>query len=266
VTEKEKKIPKLHELLAVEQERKAEVDRVRRDTAVTFEKKQTHFSGMRRTFRPFSVDEPRGESAGERLEAETRLVTTVHETLEAALRTVGQSLDLSYQVDEANTRARADIIVDDEVLAADVPATFLLQLEKRLRDVRSLAEHVPTFDPVRLWQPDPGADHKHVLRAEPVITIRKQRTRKYNVMYEATKEHPAQIDVVEVEEPVGELRAYDWTGMVSPRQKAELLEQVDKLMAAVKRARARANAANVDTSRRVALPILDFIMRPLKGS
>lgn len=260
-----KKSTKLHELLAVEQERKAEADRARRDTALTFEKKQTHFIGMRRTFRPFAVDEQRGETAGERLEAETRLVSTVHEALADAFRTIGQSLDLSFQVDDANTRALADITIDDEVLVPNVPATFLLQLEKRLRDIRSLAEHVPTFDPVRLWQPDPGADHKHVLRAEPVITIRKQRTRKYNVMHEATKEHPAQIDIVEVEEPIGELRAYDWTGMLSPRQKTELLEQIDKLMLAVKRARARANAADVNTSRRVSQPLLDFILRPIKS-
>ncbi len=261
----EKKTTKLHELLAVEQERKGEADRARSEARSMFDKRQGHFTGMRRTFRPFSVDEQRGESAGERLEAETRLVTTVHEVLGDALKAMGKALDVSYQIDEANTRARADIVIDDEVIARDVPATFLLQFEKRLRDVRAILEAAPTFDPVRLWQPDPGADHKNVLRAEPVVTIRKQRTRKYNVMHEATKEHPAQIDIVEIEEPVGEIRAHDWTGMLSPRQKVESIEQVDRLMIAVKRARARANAIDVDAERRISDPLVDFILRPLKG-
>ena len=260
---KNKRNPFLHEILAVEPEIKGNAERARSQAAETFRVKQAHFTGMRRTYRPFAVDEAVGEDTSERLEADTRLVTTVPEELERAFQDISKAIDLGYQIDEANTSARGDIIVDDVTLAQNVPATFLLQLEKRLKEVRTLFKEIPTFDPVRIWSVDPGADKKYALRAEPVVTIRKQRTRKYNVMYEATKEHPAQVDVVEVDEPVGEIRSYDWTGMISPGKKAALLDQLEKLLAGVKRARSRANEVEVDNQKKIASALFEYLKKPL---
>jgi hypothetical protein len=257
--------PLLHEILAVEQDVKANAERARSQLVETFRTKQSHFTGMRRTFRPFSVDETAGEAGGERLEAETQLVKTVPEQLDLTLREVGKALDLGMQVDEANTRAKADIEIDGQVLLANVPATFLLQLERRLREVQAVIKEAPCFDPVRIWSVDPAADKKHVLRAEPVTTIRKQRTRKYNVMVEATKEHPAQVDIVEVDEAVGEIRSYDWTGMLSTGKKEALLEQVERLISAVKQARSRANTVEVDQSRSIAKVLIDHLLAPVRG-
>ena len=261
----EGKKPQLHEILAVEQEVKGNAERVRAQILENFRSRQTHFTGMRRTYRPFAVDEEKGEEGGERLEAETRLVTTVPEELENTFQTLGEAIDLGYHIDEANTRARSDIVLGEQTIARDVPATFLLQLEKRLKEIRAIYREIPVFDPVRLWNTDPGADKKHVLRAEPVVTVRKQRTKKYNVMVEATKEHPAQVDIVEVDEPVGEIRAYDWTGMIAPGRKAELIKQLDDLLAAVKQARSRANATEIDRERKISSSVFEFLLKPLNG-
>jgi len=255
--------PHLYELLAVEQEKKGTAERARGTTLEAFRAGQAQFTGMRRTFKPFAVDEAKGEVAGERLEAETQLVRTVSEELEKAFAIHSESFDVNLQIDDANTRARADLVVGGEVIATQLPATFLLQLEKRLRELRILLKEVPTFDPVRLWQPDAAADKPHVLRAEPVTTIRKQRTRKYNVMVEATKEHPAQIDVVEVDEPVGEIRSYDWTGMVASGRKAALLQRMDELIEAVKTARSRANAVEIDPEQKVGAKIARHLLKAL---
>jgi hypothetical protein len=260
----EKHRPHLHELLAVEPEKKANAERARTQSCDAFRSGQAHFTGMRRTFKPFAVDEAKGEVAGERLEAETNLVKTAVEELEKTLAVTTEAFDVSYQIDEANTQARADLVVDGEVLAAAVPATYLLQIEKRLRELRVVFKELPTFDPVRTWREDPGADKPHVLRAEPVVTIRKVKTRKYNVMHEATKEHPAQIDVVEVDEPVGEIRSYDWTGMISPGKKAALLERLDKVIEGAKAARSRANAVEVDPGKRIADRLFQHILKPLR--
>jgi hypothetical protein len=259
-----KKPPLLHEILAVEQEVKSHAESSRAQLVDTFRTKQGHFTGIRRTFRPFSVDEASGEEGGERLEAETRLAKTVYEELVATLKEVGKAIDLGLQLDEANTRAKADIIVNGEVLIADVPATFLLQLERRLKELRTVFKEAPTYDPVRVWNVDPSADKKHVLRAEPIVTIRKHKTRKYNVMYEATQEHPAQVDVVEIDEPVGEIRSHEWTGMLSTGKKAALLEQLEELLNAVKQARSRANTVAVDTNRTMAKTLTDFLLKPLQ--
>ncbi|MCB1156221.1 MAG: hypothetical protein H7A25_09115 [Leptospiraceae bacterium] len=261
----DKKQPLLHEVLAVEQDLKGNSERARNQLVEMFRTKQSHFTGMKRTFRPFAVDEEKGESAGERLEAQTQLVTTVHEELEKTFSEISRAIDLSYQIDEANTLARADLIVKDELIAKEVPATFLLQLEKRLKEIRAVYREIPCFDPVRIWSIDPGADKKNVLRAEPVITIRKQKTRKYKVMVEATKEHPAQVDIVEVDEPVGEIRSYDWTGMLSLGQKAELLEQIDILIEAVKQARSRANEVAVNKEKKIAEGLVRFLLKPIKA-
>lgn len=259
-----KKQPVLHEILAVEQDLKGNAERARAVALETFRSKLNQFTGIRRTFRPFAVDENvADEQAAERLEAETRLARTVAGELAETLDVVSRAISVGFQIDDANTRARADIVVDGEVIAADMPATFLLQLERRLREIRAVFREVPTFDPVRPWTPDPDADRPHVLRAEPVVTIRKTKTRKYNVMVEPTKEHPAQVDVVEVDEPVGEIRSYEWTGMLSTAKKAALIEQVDKLLAAVKQARSRANTVEVDTDKKVGKTLADFLLKPV---
>jgi hypothetical protein len=263
MAENNNKKPHLYELLAVEQEKKAGSERSRSQSLENFRSNQAHFTGMRRTFKPFAVDEAKGEVAGERLEAETHLVKTVAEELAKALAANADSFDVSLQIDEANTHARADLVVDGETLATNVPATVLLQLEKRLREVRILFKEIPTFDPVRLWTPDAAADKPQVLRAEPVVTLRKQRARKYKIMVEATKEHPAQVDVVEVDEPIGEIRAYDWTGMISPGRKAALLERIDVLIEAVKTARARANSVEIDPKLKIGAKIFEHILKPL---
>jgi hypothetical protein len=255
----------LHEILAVEQDLKGAAERTRTATLETFRSKQAHFTGIRRTFRPFAVDENADDKAAERLEAETKLAKTVVEELEHVLGVVGEAVTLGFRIDEANTRARADIVVDGVAVASDVPATFLLQLERRLREVLSVFREAPTFDPVRPWTPDPDADRGHVLRAEPVVTIRKARTRKYNVMVEPTKEHPAQVDIVEVDEPVGEIRSYEWTGMLSTAKKAALLAQCDKLITAVKQARSRANTVEVDTARDAGKAVTEFLLAPVRG-
>jgi hypothetical protein len=257
------KKPHLYELLAVEQEKKAGAERARSQSLETFRANQAHFTGMRRTFKPFAVDEAKGEQAGERLEAETHLVKTVAEELEKTLGANAESFDVSLQIDEANTQARADLVIDGETLATNLPATFLLQLEKRLREVRIMFKDIPTFDPVRLWTPDAAADKPQVLRAEPVVTLRKQRARKYKIMVEPTKEHPAQVDIVEVDEPIGEIRAYDWTGMISPGRKAALLQRIDDLIEAVKTARARANSVEIDPKLKIGAKIFEHILKPL---
>lgn len=257
------KKPHLHEILAVEQEKKAGAERARSKSIETFRSKQSHFTGIRRTFTPFAVDEERGEQAGERLEAQTNLVKTVMEELQNTFGVLSHAIDIGFQLDEANTRAKADIIVDERVLATDVPATFLLQMERRLGEVRALLKEVPTFDPVRRWEIDLSADKANVLRSEVVTTIRKQRTRQYNVMVEATKEHPAQVDIVETDKPVGEIKSYEWTGMLSPGKKAALLLQLERLLTGIKQARSRANLTHIEPERKVAKVLLDFLLEPI---
>ena len=46
-------------------------------------------------------------------------------------------------------------------------------------------------------------------------------------------------------------------------RKAEVLDKIDRLMAAVKAARSRANAVEADAERKVAEKLFDYVLRPL---
>ena len=67
------------------------------------------------------ADHLAADQGRERLEAETKLATTVANELEKAMSTVAAAITAGYQIDEANTRAKADIVVDGEVIARDAP-------------------------------------------------------------------------------------------------------------------------------------------------
>ena len=67
----EKKKPLLHEILAIEQESKANAERAISQSTDTFRSKQNHFTGIRRTFRPFAVDEQMGENGMEKMNEQT---------------------------------------------------------------------------------------------------------------------------------------------------------------------------------------------------
>ena len=259
-----KQNPHLYELLAVEQEKRSIAERARGRTLENFRSNQAHFTGLRRTFTPFAVDESQGETAGERLEAETHLVKTVAEVLDRMRKHIVDAFDVSYQIDEGNTRARADIVVDEHVLAEQVPATFLLQLEKRLRELRTVVKDTPTFDPVRRWEPDTTADKEHV-SAGRAGRHAAQATR--SQVQRHVRGDPRSIRLRSTSSKstsrLGEIRAYDWSGMISPGRKAALMQRLDDVIEAVKTARARANSIEIDPSRRVASKILDFVFQPL---
>ena len=51
--------------------------------------------------------------------------------------------------------------------------------------------------------------------------------------------------------------------MLSIGKKSALLEQVDRLLSAVKQARSRANTVEVDKTKKMAKALADFLLAPL---
>ena len=64
-------------------------------------------------------------------------------------------------------------------------------------------------------------------------------------MYDATKEHPAQVESITTDVAIGKITVNNWSGMLSPAQKSILLGKIDTLIRAVKKARQRANTTEV---------------------
>lgn len=250
---------KLHELLAVESSLETQATKVVNELGDLFEKKRHHFEEKRVTFTP------NGENEKPKVESQSDIQTTVKSEIDWGMKKVINALNASHAIDVANTLAKADVVVEDsdEVLLKDVPATSLLQLEKRLKELRDFAVKIPTLDPAKGFKQ--GADRPAgVFQARDVEKTRTKLIQKPVVMYEATKEHPAQVQMANDQVPVGTILEQEWSSLITPATKADIIDNCDRLIRAVKKARARANQMDLDVNgAKIGKQLIDFIFAPL---
>ena len=79
------------------------------------------------------------------------------------------------------------------------------------------------------------------------------------VKYEATKEHPAQTELMNIDAPIGRVEEQEWSSLLTPADKATLLDRIEMLTRAVRRARSRANEVEVDLNKKIGKPLLNFV-------
>lgn len=242
---------KLHELLAIDKSLGLQADKTRGDLANTFEKKRHLFEEKKLVFTPLA------EGAPSTVENQSDIQTTVKKEYDWVREHLVKAFDAAYQVAETNTVARADISLEDgTVIAAAVPATALLELEKSLADVTALIAATPTLDPAKGFTKDANRD---LFQARPVTKTRTKKDKVVIVKYEATKEHPAQTELIDKDIPVGTIQEQEWSGLITPSEKAALLNQAEVLSRAVRQARARANDQEVDKSKKIGEKLLGYI-------
>lgn len=171
------------------------------------------------------------------------ITTTVADRLKWFSGHAVKLFDVLLQKDKTNQIANADLVVGEVVIAKDVPASTLLMLESKLQDVRRVLEAAPTLPAGLRWVEDPAENL--FVTVDPIITFKTKKVTKPVVMYEATKEHPAQVKEVSEDVPVAKITKTTWAGTLTSSQKATLLGRVDVLLQAAKKARQRANTADV---------------------
>lgn len=248
-----RKRPALHEVLAVEGELEGEYKKVLDEALNTFLKKANLFMGSVRTFES-SIEEEGVTYPTERIE----LNTTVKKKLDYIKRPIARFFDAVYQKEKTNQSAKADIVVGDVTLAQEVPATFLLGMETKLKKVREVCNSIPTLAPGISWIKD-ETQGKNIYRTEhPEEKFKTAKNFKSRVLYPATDQHPAQIKEWEESENVGKYIQHKWSGMITSAEKSELLGRVDKLIRAVKQARQRANREEV-VNETIGIKLLDYI-------
>lgn len=228
---------KLHELLAADSTAKAQSDKCRSDLLNTFEKKRHLFGEKNVTFQPSE------EGALAVTEDQSDLQTTVRSELKWLAEIWARSLDVDYQIAESNMEARADVVMDDgSTLLRDVPATALLELEKRAGEMHALVSAIPTLDPAKGFRldADKGAG---IYRSREVNKTRTKKMQKPLVLYPATPEHPAQTQLITEDVSIGTIREQEWSGLLTPADKADMLSRAEALRRALKQARSRANEA-----------------------
>ncbi len=248
---------KLHELLAVAKPLNNQADTCRAELAGTFEKKRHLFSEKRKTFTPL------GEGQVPVTEEQSTLQTTAPKEFDWIAGHLTKAWDGNFQIAEANMIARADIVLEDEkatVLASDVPATALLELEKEVAEVIALLKAVPTLDPALGFSLDASRE-LGVHKAREVQKPRTQKTKKVFIKYDATKEHPAQTELLDQDVVIGHIQEQEWSGLITPALKADLLDRAEMLARAVRRARARANDTIVDNKKKIGGKLLSFVFK-----
>jgi len=246
---------KLHELLAVMADTTNAATAVNKETAAVFAKKPDHFRGFSKTVRYF--DEGR---AGENTDETKQMVTTVADKLDHTFKVTGRHYDALLQLEEANGRAKADLIVDGVTIMKDVPATFLLGMESRLKSVRETILAIPTLEMSTKWESDTVAG-EGMFRAEPVVAMKGEKQLKSRILVEPTKEHPAQVEQWTEDAAVARIETTHTSSMITPHAKSAMLMRTDKMISAVKKARQRANTVTVED-----LHIADGIFGYIMGS
>jgi hypothetical protein len=191
------------------------------------------FSGFAKSYAPKS-------EGGETFPPENKKVQfRVGDVLKRAANQLTELLDVTAAKDSANTAARADLIVDDKILLQAVPVTYLLFLEKQLNDLRTFVDKLPELEDSDSWDFD-GSSGLH--KTEAIKTHRTKKDIRPIVKYDATKEHPAQTELIQEDVVVGYWDTVKHSGGIEKPKKDTMLERVDKLVKAVKIAREEANS------------------------
>jgi len=210
------------------------------------------FEGFAKTYRP--IDEE-----GQRFPDETKRVQMRADALLDQVATaLSELMNVTAAKDWGNTTAKSDVVVDGEVLLHDVPATFLLFLEKQLSNMQAEISRLPELDPAHAWQHD---DNTGLWRSSPVESTRPKKVHKVIVLHPPTKEHPAQTQLVQEDQVVGHWTTVQLSGAIQTPRKEKLMQRIRKLIDAVKMAREAANETVVE-KREVAEPIFRYLLAP----
>lgn len=250
---------KLHELLATSSSIEAQSAKVITDLTNTFQKKSHLFGETIVT-----TTNIEGDSAPV-TDTQSSIQTTVYRELKWVSELIAKSFDINYQIDSANTLAQADVVLEDgTTLLTGIPATALLQLEKSLRKVQELATAIPTLDPAKGFSSDTVRGLGY-FQARPVNKIKTKKTKTILTLAQATDKFPAQVQVYDEDVKVADVVQNEWSSLITPAEKADIIDRIDQLIRAVKKARSRANEQEQDTlTSKIGLKLLNYAFQGIK--
>ena len=199
--------------------------------------------------------QPRDED-GETYPAESQKVQhNSTDVLDRVAHGLAELFDITATKDWTNCTARADVQVDGRVLLKDVPATYLLFLEKQLSDLHTFLSKMSELDPGADWNADPGTG---LFKTDPMTTQRTKKVQRPITLYEATEEHPAQTQLITEDVIAGQWLTIKYSGAIAPPRKKQLLARIEKLSNAVKFAREQANAIEA-TEKKLGREVFDYL-------
>jgi len=195
-------------------------------------------------FQGFSKTYEKKDEDGESLPPESKKVQfRVEDMLKAAAASLTEIFDVTASKDWANMGATADIEVGGAKLLEGVPVTYLLFLEKQFTDLRTFFGHLPELDDTENWQRDEASG---VYKTESISTHRTKKVQKAIVLYDATKEHPAQTQLITEDVLAGYWKTIKHSGGIPKTRKEKIVARIEAAIKAVKFAREEANGAEAE--------------------
>lgn len=193
-------------------------------------------NGLEKTYRPRRED-------GAQLPPKQQLVrVTARDVLATAAAVLTRKWDIGRTLDEANTRARADVVVGGETLLRGVPPGHLLYLERELSRLADLIAALPVTDQTKEWAEETAGVHASV----PVETESGDKVPYNWHRGNGTANFQEQVDVLTRDEVAGYWTTVTLSGALRPHRKQAILDRISALRMAVKMAREEANSAQVE--------------------
>lgn len=250
---------KLHELLAAEKTRTGSWNAMHADTLSKFKKSAHFFDGHSRRLQMLD-DSPANKTIEAGQLEDKPVITTVFETLKDALLVFAKAEDLQFQKNLTKHKATATVMWQGKPFLQDVPIDQLLGLESRITKLRELWESIPTQDATRTWtaNPDMGTG---VYEATLEETEKTEKQAVPITLAQATKEHPAQVQLISKDVTVGRFSTRRRTGAATAQQKYDALKQIDDLLVEIKSARQRANETSVEDGR-LGQKVAELLLEP----
>jgi hypothetical protein len=128
---------------------------------------------------------------------------------------------------------------------------------RRQRLAQGRPRDVPAvpLDPGSDWALDPSTG---LYKTDTIATQRTKKVQRAITLYEATKEHPAQTQLITEDQIAGTWMTIKYSGAIPAPRKKQLLARVEKLSNAVKFAREQANAAEA-SNKKLGKEVFDFL-------
>lgn len=206
------------------------------------------------------VYHPRKED-GEVFQPETKQVQLrAEDCIQNFAEALAEMMDAAMTRDAGNCVAKANVVVDGEVLLKDVPAVSLIWLEKRLVEVRDFISNLPKLSEAEIWNWDPGLG---LYTTPPEITQKTAKIQEHVVVVQATDKFPAQVALVTKDVIIGDWTVVKRSSALQPDRIKALQKRVDTLMDAVKMARQEANTMEI-TEVSVGRKVLSYLFPPIK--
>lgn len=242
---------KLHQANVLVQVNKQPAERAFTDTHRGWN--ESLLMGVDRTYKP---DDDEGEKQPPQSK---RVQLHVMDVINDLSVIVGKQLDLEYVQDAGNAEAKADVVVDGQVVMPQVPVTYLLRLDRWLLNFRTFINNLPTLDTAARWQwdesrgcwaSDPVETHR-TIKEPAVLTKWAPPTDKFT--------QPAQTEVYHVDRKVGVWTTVALSGAIPAQEKRKWQERISKLIDAVKVAREVANGTEVTNSPTVGQAVFNYL-------